>query len=190
MFNSLANNRKIGIERIGDEIFLRNVVKFKYLEDLKTWGWWDLLSMERDVFPCAIRLFYFFGDDHEYNDNGKRLETKYKDQFTIMVFGEEVVVNGELIIDLLGIKHTSGPSKVPNDFNNTIKVVEACRVAYNNEGLDSFVNKVGDFNIHARILHLMISHTLNARQGIHAIVNKEYVFWMSQIMMGNPPNLG
>lgn len=147
------------------------------------------MKLERDVFPCAVRLFYFFCDTNEYDDKGKKKGSKFKDHFSTQVFGEEVEVDDVLINELLGIKHVSGPKSVPHDFNNTSKLVEACQLVYNDRDLTGFVNKVGKFDVHTRILHLMISHTFNPRQGGHVVVNKEDIFWMSQIMKGNPPNL-
>lgn len=80
-----------------------------------------------------------------------------------MVYGEKVVVNGGLINDLLEITHRSGPSTIPRKFNCTRDAIEAAQVIFRNPNLNEFVSKPKDLDIHVRILHLMVSHTLNHR---------------------------
>lgn len=189
MFDMNVSTRKITVERLWDENFLRNVVKFEYLDRLKSWGWWNLMSLNREILSEGVRLFYFFGDEHERNDRGQGLESRYKNQFTIMVYGEKVVINGALINDSLDITHRQGPTSIPPRFSSTPNALHAAQVVFRNPYLTEFVSKPKDLDIHARILHLMITHTLNPRQGNHAVITKEDAFWMSHIMSGIPPNL-
>lgn len=48
-FDMNVSTRKISVERLWDENFLRNIVKFEYLDQLKSWGWWKLLSLGREI---------------------------------------------------------------------------------------------------------------------------------------------
>lgn len=190
LFDIHASTRKINVERWWDEIFLRNVVKFEYLNNLKRWGWWNLLSLDNEIMSEGVRLFYFFGDEHERNDRGQKLVTKCKGQFITKVYGQEVVVNGDLINDFLGITERRGPKTIPSRFHSTPGALTAAREIFKNQNLEAFVSKPKNLDIHARILHLMFTHTLNPRQGNHAVITKEDAFLMSHVMNGFPPNLG
>lgn len=159
-------------------------MKFEYLDNLIDWEWWPLLIMERDFLSTVVRLFCFFGDDNLYD--GKKKIRKVKDQFPIKVFGRDLLVNGEFVNELLGIDKVDGPKSIPHGFN----YVKACQVVYKNKNLTEFVGDVKKFDVHTRILHLIITHTLNPRQGGHAVVNREYIFWLCKITQGNPLNLG
>lgn len=184
-FDKFASNRKIVVERLWNEAFLRDEVKFAYLDDFIAWGWLDLMKMDRDILTDAVRLFYFFGDDNLYDAKKKKVG-KLKDEFSTKVFGRDVVLNGELVNDLLGIKRVDGPRVAPSNFN----YLEACKVVYKDANLRKVVLDVKKFDVDTRLLHLMLSHTINARQGGYADVNKDDIFWMYHIMIGNPPNLG
>lgn len=189
-FDMLVSTRKICVEWMWDENFLRNIVKFEFLDNLKKWGWWKLLSLDNEIISEGVRILYHFGDDHQRNDRGQRLEARYKDQFTTMVYGERVVVNGDLINNFLGITERRGPKTIPTRSHSTPNALHAAQVIFRNPNLTEFVRKPKDLDIHARILHLMVSHTLNPRQGSHVVITKEVAFLMSHIMSDFPPNLG
>lgn len=159
-FIERTSNREVGAERVWDYNFLKNNVKFSYLEKFEEWGWWPLLASSRDILTDVAKVFYFFGNETEYNDKGKKMGL-FKDSFVTKVFDVQIEITVKKINKMLGIKHVSRPKSIPHDFN----FVEACRVVYDDPRITEFVGKVRKLNVRNRILHLMFSHTLIPKKG-------------------------
>lgn len=75
---------------------------------------------------------------------------------------------------------------IPSNFN----IVEACRLVYKDPTMEGFVKKVNRFDVHTRLLHLMVAQTLNPRAENYAHVNNEEIYWLSRIIERKPSNVG
>ena len=158
-FNAAYKTRTVIIERLFDEILLRDM-EFRFMKHLEEWGWWNLIDSRHQVWPNAVRAFYFFGDNRAYDRTGGEKEGEAcSDNFTTTVLGSKLTVNKNIINRLLGFR-TSGETHIPTNFN----YVEACRVVYRDNRINAYVDDVKRLDAHTRILHLMVCQCLSSRQ--------------------------
>lgn len=183
-FTQYVNHRDIVIERCWDEGFLRDEVNFKYLERLKSWGWWSVINDINTLLPNAVKSFYLFPDNNCYV-NGD-VNGSFASKIVTRILNTNIAVDGNKLNRLLGVKNVSGEKEIPRNFNQ----LEASMRIIDDNTLGEILVNTNRFDVHTRILHLMVAQSLNLRGGRHAHVNCDELYWMSRITDGNPPNLG
>ena len=184
-FNAACKYRNVITERLFDRKMLEEM-NFRFLSKLDEWGWWNLLSCEKEVWENAVRVFYFNGRSFTHNAVGEEVDGgENNDNIRSTVLGTEFSVDKDEINRLLGFRMT-GETNVPHDFS----YVAACRVIYGNDEIEEVKGPVKDLDAHTRILHLMVCQCLNLRKGGYTKVSKEDMYFMYKIIIGDPPNLG
>lgn len=159
-------------------------MKFKFMKDFDKWGWLSLLTDQSVILFYVVKAFYYFSDNNCYVDGAKKGSFAHK--FITTVLNRDFVVDGKEINKILGIKSVRGDKEILRNFN----YLKASRKIINDPTLADLVVDTKLFDVHIRILHLMVARTFNPRGGRYATVNKEELYWLSRIIEGNPPNLG
>jgi len=185
-FLKVCSNRIVLVER-KVEYRLMVKLKFRFLKDLEDWKWWKLISFNQDVYVNAVRMFYFCGDNQKYDAQGNVIKGgESDDEFTTKVLGKEFKVNAQLINELLGIEAGLGNDIIPEN----VSLVEACKVVYRNAGITEFVSDLGQFDLHTRLLHLLICQCFNMKKGSFALISRNEMFILYRIIQRSPPDLG
>lgn len=173
------------IVRAFDEKFLRSV-KFMYLDRLKAWKWWNLIAMSENILVDVVRIFYFHGDAMVYNNDGIATDEKYDDHFRTHLLRDDFKVSENKVKHILGYGiHSGGESEMLVDFD----LVRACQVVYDNDQILVFNSDTNMMDLYNRILHLMVSQTIDPRGGNLTTVSQYEIWIMYRIIMDTPSNL-
>ena len=133
------------VERLFDKDLLRKEISFRFLDDLIAWNWWNLIDSHHDIWINAVRAFYFFGDNKNYDSDGaEKRGQEFSDCFSTTVLGIEFPVNGDVINELIGVRALGGEKSIPNNFD----YIEACKIVYGNNNIVDFVDDVSKLDTH------------------------------------------
>lgn len=183
-FKKHCKDRNILVERDFNDALLRKI-EFKFMKDLQDWKWYDLLISNAVILPNCVRAFYFFGDNDNVDANGEKYGTKHIDQFINNVLGKQILINGDVVNDFLGLEK-QGESRIPSNFD----FVRACRIVYGRPRLETWVDNVKWLDVHTRFLHLMVVQALVPRSGNYTSICPLDMYLMCKIIEKQPPNLG
>lgn len=186
-FKTQMKNRSIYIERPFGEDFLVQI-NYTWLEKFKEWGWMDFLRINEDVRPNLVKLFYFFGDHKNDDDNDNEMDDEsdvdIDDHFSTKVLGQKMVINEEFIRTFVSDKKNNGATRVLKG-----QALIDSRVVYNNPNLMAVENSCSKMNGCTRVLHYVVSQVFFPRAGNYSEASKRDLFIMARIIEGNPPNL-
>ncbi|MFQ6626854.1 hypothetical protein Gotur_006302 [Gossypium turneri] len=90
-FNTYFATRTVQISCPADLNFLANTLKFKYLDQLRYWGWLECLQLKGPCYDNSVRAFY---------SNAKLrhdLNTHLVQFITFFVMGQEITISVETL---------------------------------------------------------------------------------------------
>ena len=86
-FTAACKFRAVIVERKFDATLLGSL-DFRFLNNLKAWNWWSLITICQDVFVNEVRMFYLFGDNKDYDVAGNEKKGEDFDaEFSTKVLG-------------------------------------------------------------------------------------------------------
>ncbi|MBA0691223.1 hypothetical protein Goari_008862 [Gossypium aridum] len=148
-FKTSFATRNVHISRPIDLPFLRDELDFRHLPTLNEWGWLYCLQLTGPCHDNLVRVFYF-NAEFKYGDDGKTVTA-----ITSYVMGEKVTITPAILSQYLRIPLDGDPTFL-GSFPSTLILKD---------------DHASDLELHDRILHLILTWTINPTNK-HAILRK------------------
>lgn len=187
-FDSDFQRRKVNPGRNFDFKFLAQI-GFPYLQDFESWGWMPMLSLKRKIYTYLVKVFYFNGVNKSYDHEENNTDYNNNDVEQKLARFETYVLGTHMEMTRYVLQRAIGESIRGCDYPDDYDVVGACRVIFRNPNLTQACFDTKDLSLHNRILHLIVTQSLNPRAGNFTRMSKEDVWWMHKIIIRDPPDL-